>query len=175
LILPENAIVIFISGSINSGKTTTAKLLQRELSNTAHIEVDELRAMIDWMPLEESIPVNIQNALSLTLNFLDKDISVIISYPLSRQEFEFFNKYLPQDVDRFFFTLNPGLDYVLSNRGARELTDRETERIKYHYQTGVNNPGFGITIDNSIQLPEETVSEMLYYIEQRDIRRNMED
>lgn len=88
------------------------------------------------MPLEESIPINIQNTLSLTLNFLEKDISVIISYPLSKQEFEFFNKYLPEDTDRFFFTLNPGLDYALSNRGTRELTEQETERIKYHYQTG---------------------------------------
>lgn len=175
MILPADAIVVFISGSINSGKTTTAKLLQTKLPNTAHIEVDDLRAMIDWMPLEESIPLNIQNALSVAMKFLEKGISVIISYPLSKAEFEFFNKHLPIGTDRFFFTLNPRIDYALKNRGERELTEWEIERIKYHYQIGVNNPGFGITIDNTIQSPEETVSDMLYYIEQRDIRRNMED
>lgn len=175
MILPDKAIVVFISGPINSGKTTTAKLLQSELPNTAHIEVDDLRAMIDWMPLEESIPVNIQNALSLTLNFLNSDISVIISYPLNKEQFEFFNRYLPEDTDRFFFSLNPRIDYALSNRGTRELTESETEQIKHQYKTGANNPGVGITIDNTIQSPEETVSEMLYFIEQRDIRRNMED
>lgn len=175
MILPTDAIVVFISGSINSGKTTTAKLLQTKLPNTAHIEVDDLNAMIGWMPLEEAIPINIQNALSVTMNFLEKGISVIISYPLSKAEFEFFNKHLPIETDRFFFTLNPRIDYALKNRGGRELTEWEVERIKYHYSIGVNSPGFGITMDNTMQSPAETVSDMLYYIEQRDIRRTMED
>lgn len=175
MILPTDAVVVFISGSINSGKTTTAKLLQSKLPNTAHIEVDDLRAMIDWMPLEESIPLNLQNALSVTMNFLKENISVIISYPVSKEEFEFFNKHLPLDTDRFFFSLNPRIDYALKNRGERELSEWEVERIKYHYSMGVNSPGFGITIDNTMQSPEETVSDILYYIEQRDIRRNMED
>lgn len=167
--------VIFISGSINSGKTTTAKLLKKKFKNTAHIEVDDLNAMIDWLPLEESIPINLENTLSLTLNFIEKDFNVIISYPLSKKEYEYFNKNLPLEVERFFFTLNPRLDYALSNRGERELNEWEVERIRYHYKTCVNNPGFGITIDNTMHTPEETVSEMLYYIEQRDIRRDMED
>ncbi len=167
--------IIFISGSINSGKTTIANLLNKEFPHTAHIEVDELRAMIDFMPLEESIPLNLKNTLSLTLNFIKEDINVIITYPLSKTEYEFFNQNLPLEVQRFFFTLNPRLDHALTDRGTRELTKWEVERIKYHYQTGVNNPGFGITIDNTMQSPEETVSEMLYYIEQREIRYKMED
>jgi uridine kinase len=175
MILPTDAVVVFISGSINSGKTTTAKLLQTKLPNTAHIEVDDLHAMIDWMPLEEAIPINLQNTLAVTMNFLKENISVIISYPLSKMEFEFFNKHLPLETDRFFFILNPRIDYALNNRGARELTEWEVERIKYHYASGVNNPGFGIVMDNTMQSPAETVSDMLYYIEQRDIRRTMED
>lgn len=168
-------IIVFISGSINSGKTTLARLLKDHIPNCAHIEVDDLRAMINWMTLEESIPLNLKNTLSITKNFIEKNISVIISYPLSRSEYEFFNRNLPEDIDRFFFTLNPKLEYALSNRGTRELNEGETQRIKYHYKSGINNPGFGITIDNTIQTPEETLNEILYYIEQRDIRRNMED
>lgn len=167
--------IIFLSGSINSGKTTIAKLLVKAIPRTAHIEVDNLRAMVDWMPLEESIPLNLKNTLSLTINFLKEEMNVIISYPLSRDEYEFFNKYLPADVQRFFFTLNPRIDHALSNRGSRKLTDREKERIKYHYTTGVNDPGFGITIDNTMQSSEETLSDILYYIEQREIRYKMED
>lgn len=167
--------IFFISGSINSGKTTIAKLLKNSIPNTAHIEVDDLRAMIDWMPLEKSIPLNLKNTLSLTLNFIEKKINIVITYPLSKPEYEVFNKNLPLDIDRFFFTLNPRLDRALTNRGTRELSEWEVERIKYHYQTGVNNPGFGITIDNTMHTPEETLNELLYYIEQRDIRRNMED
>ncbi|MEO8513863.1 MAG: hypothetical protein ABI543_09905 [Ignavibacteria bacterium] len=167
--------IIFLSGSINSGKTTIANLLKKEFPRTAHIEVDNLREMVDFMPLEESIPLNLKNTLSVTLNFIKEDINVIITYPLSKDEYEFFNQNLPLEVQRFFFTLNPRLDYALTNRGTRELTEWEVERIKYHYSTGVNNPGFGITIDNTVQSPEETVSDILYYIEQREIRYRMED
>lgn len=167
--------IIFLSGSINSGKTTIAKLLVNAIPRTAHIEVDDLRAMVDWMPLEESIPLNLKNTLSLTMNFIKEEMNAIITYPLSRDEYEFFNRHLPADVQRFFFTLNPRLDYALTNRGTRELTGWEIERIKHHYKTGVNDPGFGITIDNTMQSPEETLSDILYYIEQREIRYKMED
>lgn len=127
------------------------------------------------MPIEDAIPLNLKNTLSLTLNFLAQDINVIITYPLSKTEYEFFNQNLPLEVQRFFFTLNPRLDHALSNRGSRKLTEWEIERIKYHYSTGINNPGFGITIDNTMQSPEETLGDMLYYIEQREIRYKMED
>ena len=167
--------IIFLSGSINSGKTTIAALLKNEFPRTAHIEVDSIHDMYHWMPLDEAIPLNLKNTLSLTMNLIKEDMNVIISYPLSRNEYEFFNKHLPLEVQRFFFTLNPRLDYALTNRGSRELIEWETERIKHHYSTGVNNPGFGITIDNTMQTPEETLSDILYYIEQREIRYKMED
>lgn len=167
--------IIFLSGSINSGKTTIANLLKNEFPRTAHIEVDTVHDMVEWMPLEEAIPLNLQNTLNLTKNFISKDINVIITYPLSKVEYEYFNKNLPLEIERFFFTLNPKLENALTNRGTRELSDWETERIKYHYKTGVNNPGFGITIDNTMHTPQETLNEILYYIEQRNIRREMED
>lgn len=167
--------IIFLSGSINSGKTTTAKLLVKAIPRSAHIEIDDLRAMVSWMPLEESIPLNLKNALSLTLNFIKEEMNVVVTYPLSRDEYEYFNKNLPLEIQRFFFTLNPRLDHALTNRGDRELTELEIERINYHYKTGVNDPGFGITIDNTMQTPEETLNDILYYIEQREIRYKMED
>ena len=167
--------IIFLSGSINSGKTTIAGLLKKQFPHSAHIEVDTIHDMYDWMPLEDAIPLNLKIALSLTQNFIEEKIDVIITYPLSRDEYEFFNKNLPLEIQRFFFTLNPRLDHALTNRGSRELTEWEIERIKYHYNTGVNNPGFGITIDNTMQTSEETLSDILYHIEQREIRYKMED
>lgn len=167
--------IIFLSGSINSGKTTIAGLLKKQFPRSAHIEVDTIHDMYDWMPLEDAIPLNLKNALSLTQNFIEVEIDVIITYPLSRDEYEYFNKNLPLEIQRFFFSLNPRLDHALTNRGDRELSEWETERIKYHYKTGVNDPGFGITIDNTMQTPEETLNDILYYIEQREIRYKMED
>jgi len=167
--------IIFLSGSINSGKTTIAGLLKKEFPKSAHIEVDVLHDMVEWMPLEDAIPLNLKNTLSLALNFIDENLDVIITYPLNKDEYEFFNRNLPLETQRFFFTLNPRLDYALSNRGSRELTGWEIERIKFHYETGINDPGFGIVLDTTMHAPEDTVNEILYYIEQREIRYKMED
>lgn len=167
--------IIFLSGSINSGKTTIANLLKKEFPRTAHVEVDSINEMYDWLPLEETIPLNLKNTLSLTLNLLKENMNVIITYSLSKEEYEFFNRYLPADEQRFFFTLNPSIDKAITNRGSRELTEREKEIIKFQYSESINNPGFGITLDTSMHTPGDTVNEILYYIEQREIRYRMED
>lgn len=167
--------IIFLSGSINSGKSTIANLLTKEFPRTAHIEVDVIHNMYYWLPLEEAIPLNLKNTLSITLNLLKENMNVIITYPLSKEEYEFFNRHLPDTEQRFFFTLDPSIEKALKNRGSRELTEWEKERIKFHYSTGLNNPGFGITLDTSMHTPIDTVNEILYYIEQREIRYRMED
>ena len=81
--------IIFLSGSINSGKTTIAGLLKKQFPHSAHIEVDTIHDMYDWMPLEDAIPLNLNNTLSLTLNFIKEEMNVIITYPLSRDEMNF--------------------------------------------------------------------------------------
>jgi cytidylate kinase len=155
--------VIFISGSINSGKTTVAKLLKETIPLTAHIEVDDLRAFIDWMPLEESIPVNLDNTVLLINSFSNRSISSIVTYPLNNEEFEYMTGRIKSKEVIYFFTLNPEIKTALSNRG-RELTDWERQRIIHHYNIGINKPKFGIVIDNTSQTPEETVKEILSYI-----------
>lgn len=82
--------IIFISGSINSGKTTISKMLAQKIANSARIEVDDLRNFIDWMPLEQSIPIDLKNTLSITKNFINYNLNVIIVTPLSKNKFEFF-------------------------------------------------------------------------------------
>ncbi|RPI18611.1 MAG: hypothetical protein EHM58_04700 [Ignavibacteriae bacterium] len=153
--------VIFINGSINSGKTAAAKLLKNKLPRTAHIEVDDLRAFIDWMPLEESIPINLDNTILIINSFSTRKISSIVTYPLSKDEFEYMTARIKSREEIYFFTLNPSLETALSNRNGRELTEWETERIRYHYSIGVNNPGFGVVIDNTEQTVEETVDEII--------------
>ena len=154
--------IIFINGSINSGKSTIASLLLKELPNTALIEIDTLRAMIDWMPLEESIPLNLQNALTLIKNFIDRDLNVVVPYPLSQKNFDYFTAGLKDlDIETHVFTLAPKIEKVLTNRGTRELNDWERERIKHHYNTGIHKPNFGEIIDNTEQTPEETVKIIL--------------
>ncbi len=149
--------IIFINGSINSGKSTVGKLLAKELSKAALLEIDTLREMIDWMPIDQAVPINLENAVSLIKNFANQEFDVIVPYPLSQKNHDYIMDQL-KDVDAkiFVFTLAPKLDKALTNRGARELNDWEKERIQHHYDAGIHNPSFGEIIDNSNQTPEET-------------------
>ncbi len=80
--------IIFLNGSINAGKSTVAKLLTKELPNTALVEIDAFHEMISWMPIEQSIPLNLENAVSVITNFAKKNLNVIIPYPLSQKNYD---------------------------------------------------------------------------------------
>lgn len=149
--------IIFLNGSINSGKSTVAKILTRELENTALLEIDDLRQMISWMPIDQAIPINLENAISVIRNFSKRGLNVIVPYPLSQKNYEYITDSL-KDVDdqKYFFTLAPSLEKAITNRGTRELDDQEKDRIAYHYNIGIQSPSFGEIIDNSDQSPEET-------------------
>ena len=150
--------IIFINGSINSGKSTLAKLLSKKLENCAVLEIDSLRNFIDWMPIEKAIPINLENAISLIKNFDENRLNVIIPYPLSEKNYDFIKTNLSELNSKiYFFTLAPKLEEVLKDRGERKLDDWERERIKYHYQIGINQPSFGKIIDTTNQTPEETL------------------
>ncbi len=154
--------IIFINGSINSGKTTVAKILARKLSNAALVEIDSLREMIEWMPIDQAIPINLENAISVIKNFAKRNLNVIVPYPLSQKNYDYIvNELKDIDTKIYFFTLAPKIEKILMNRGGRELNSPEKERIKHHYNIGINNPSFGTIVDNTDQTPAETAGEIL--------------
>jgi len=154
--------IIFLNGSINSGKSTVAKLLAKEIPNTAIVEIDALREMIEWMPIDQAVPINLENAIAVIRNFTKHSISCIVPYPLSQKNYEFVTNGLSDlSVPMLFFTLAPLLEKVLSDRGERKLDERERKRIGHHYDIGIHAPSFGIIIDNSDQTPEETAKIIL--------------
>ena len=153
--------IILINGSINSGKSTVAQLLSERLEQTAVIEVDALRGFIQWMPLVPSIPINLEGACLLAQNFVSKGLHVIIPYPLSEENYTYMHKTLsPLPTELYVCTLNPALDVITTNRGSRELSTWERQRINYHYEQGLNTPAFGFIIDNTFQTPQETAEEL---------------
>ncbi len=149
--------LIFISGSINSGKTTIAKILSNKIPNCAIVEIDLFSGFIEWLPIDKKIKFNLENATLIINNFLANGFNVVVPYPLSKGNYDYLLEQINIDEENVFtFILNPDLNVVLSNRGSRELDEWEMERIKYHYEKKINNPGFGLVINNSLIGSEET-------------------
>jgi cytidylate kinase len=154
--------IIFLNGSINAGKSTVAKILAKKLSDVALLEIDALRDMIEWMPIDQAVPINLENTISVIKNFSKRNLNVIVPYPLSQKNYDYMIENLKDlETKIYFFTLAPKIEKTLTNRGTRELDDWERARIKHHYDIGITNPTFGEIIDNSEQTPEETAGYIL--------------
>ena len=161
--------IILLNGSINAGKTTVSKQLVQLLPRTAHVEVDSLREFIAWMPLAEAIPLNLQNAVAVTRNFVAYGLNVIISYPLGQHHYDYLMRELgPLGVPIHCVTLNLDLAVALTNRGTRELTDWERGKIPLQYEDGRNSPPFGIVVDNTRQTPDETARQIWEQVKGQD-------
>ncbi len=157
--------IIFINGSINSGKSTVAKELAEKLGNAAVVEIDALREFIPWMPLEKAIPLNLENAVSVIRNFAKEGMSVIVPYPLSRKNYDYFCVNLPEYKDCIqVYTLSLKIESALADRGSRTLTDLERERITYHYSIGIPSPDFGRIIDTNNKSIKEVVEMVLGFV-----------
>lgn len=152
--------IVWINGSMNAGKTTVAQILKKEIPQVAHIE--KLRQFVEWMSIEQSIPLNMKNIASLTRNFVESGLNVIISYPVSAENFLLVQDML-SDLDQpiQLFTLSPRLELVTMDRGDRVLESWEIETIKESYRVGLHRPDIGVIIDNSDQTPRETARHIL--------------
>lgn len=100
--------------------------------------------MIEWMPIDKAVQLNLENAISVIRNFATRGLNVIVPYPLSQKNYEYVMESL-KDLDTSIrvFTLAPRLEKAHTNRGARELSDHEKDRIQHHYKIGIPNPSFG--------------------------------
>ncbi|NCD33661.1 MAG: hypothetical protein EOL87_09645 [Spartobacteria bacterium] len=160
--------IILLNGCINSGKTTVAESLAGRAIGFAHIEVDALRDFIRWMPLEGTIELNLKNAIDVARNFHKKNIHSIISYPLSMSDFAFIRDLLVgSQIEVYAITLYPGIDRLKTNRGTRELSEWELNRIDELHAMGVTRPSFGTLIDNAVQTVDETADEVLKIVRDR--------
>lgn len=154
--------IIFINGSINSGKSTVAKLLTKKLPKTANIEIDSLRHFIDQVEIDKAIPINLENAVLLIKNFVKHWYNVVIPYPLSETNYQYMEDALSNIWDKIYYvTLAPDIKKALTSTAERQISDREYKRIQHHYNIGIPSPSFGIIIDNTNQTPEETVNEIV--------------
>src|SRR5687767_3051335 len=154
--------LIFISGSINSGKTTTSKLLAEKLGAKS-INVDDLNDQIPNFNLATDLDKSMDLAIAEINKYLAEGKDVVANYVVREKDFQRFAKEI--DTEKVYVvTLAPRLEIAQSTRGGRPLSEWEMARIKYHYDTGVASPSFGHVIDNSDISLEETVDKILEII-----------
>jgi hypothetical protein len=154
--------IIFLNGSINSGKSTVANRLKEIVPNLAHVEVDDLHGFISWMPIEQAIHLNWENAALVTRTFIRAGIDVVFSYPLSRRDYEYVLGKFDGVEARFIpITLFAEREAAKTNRGARELTPWERERIDWMHENGLALPGIGEVVDTTRQGLETTVDAVI--------------
>jgi uncharacterized protein YlxP (DUF503 family) len=153
--------VIFVSGSINAGKTTTGKLLARRLG-WEFIDFDKIHDTIPGFLLDKDLP-KVFNKGIRRLNKLDAaGKNVVVSYVIRQEDYERLERELAARAR--YVTLAPPLEIAKIDRG-RGLNDWEQQRIDYHYQTGIADPAFGYIIDNATITPEATVELILQLLE----------
>lgn len=157
--------IIFINGSINAGKTTVAKILAKNVPKCARVEIDRLHEFIDWLEIDQAVPINLENAALIISNFVRRGYNVVVPYPLSQKDYEYMTKKLSDFAGQlYFFTLAPKMKKVQADTKVRKISPWEHERIRHHYNSGITSPTFSKIIDNTHQTPEQTADEILSYL-----------
>lgn len=166
----QNMKIINIGGPINSGKTTISKLLATKLPNSIFIEVDELMSDEDIAAMPVFMD-RIRERLRRLYVAIEKHISenkldyLIFAYPMYMNTFESVSEITNGKAEFIVITLNPNMNKCQTNRGTRELTDWEVNRIKEMYSEGVGSfEKSDLIIDNTEQKPSETVEVIMEYL-----------
>ena len=157
--------LIFISGSINSGKTTTSKLLAERL-NAEFINVDDLNDTIPNFNLATDLDKSMDLAIKTINKYLVSGKSVVANYVVRQKDYDRFAKEI-NTKEQYIVTLAPRLEVAQGKRGERVLSEWEVQRVKHHYDSGIASPTFGIIIDNSDITVEETVDKILDTVRNR--------
>ena len=161
--------IIFLSGSINSGKSTIAKRLAAKFEKPAVVEGDSLRAFINSTPLEEAIPITLENIVAVVRNLEKHGFTCIVPYPLSSSNYLYITDGLRNSGNIYVFTLSPKMEKVLRDNPDRKITGWEKNRIRHHYTVGIATPAFGFVIDNTNESPDETTERIFKIIQSLSI------
>ena len=151
--------LIFISGSINSGKTTTAYALADRIGAVS-INVDDLNDSIPDFNLATDLDKSMDHAIEAINKSLAQGRDVVANYVVRQKDFDRFKNEI-NTKEQYVVTLSPRLEIAQSKRGDRELSEWEVSRIKHHYDRGIASPKFGHIIDNSELTVDETVNSIL--------------
>jgi len=157
---------IWISGSINSGKSTVAAALNKRIKKSVNIECDALRHFVTHEKLDDIGDFIILDALDLAKKWSERSYLPIITWPVYGDGLQKMLSYCKElGLEPILINLIPDKETAKQNRGQRELTEWEYNRIEYMYETeNIRNPAIGFSVDNTDQNIEETVKEIMRFI-----------
>lgn len=151
--------LVFISGSINSGKTTTSRAVAKKLG-WKFINVDDLTDNVSGFDIYKHLDLAMDLAIQAINDAAIDTENIVANFVVRKEDYERLkNEIVPHPL--VFITLSPGLDVAQNQRGERVLTDWEVKRIKAHHDEGVASPEYGYIVDNSDLTIEETVDKIL--------------
>ena len=160
--------LVFISGSVNSGKTTTSEALAKKLGAVC-VNVDNLNhELIPNFNLATDLDTSMDIAIKTINEHFDQGRDVVANSVVRQKDFDRFKSEIKTDK-QYVITLAPRLEVAQSQRGERVLTEWEVERIKHHYDSGIASPRFGIIIDNSDLTLNETVQKIMEIISREEL------
>ena len=164
-------LILNINGPINAGKTTVSKLLAEILPEALFVEVDDLLSDGE----EEMLGLSMEDGWKERINRLEKIIRqkkadqscrfLIFAYPITREYYDRWKGYEDGRTRFVNITLSPSLGNCLTNRGTRELTAWERDRIRRMYAEHYHDPDFSdLIIHNDDRMPEQTAQVVLDFL-----------
>lgn len=152
--------ILWINGTINSGKSTLAKELGKSLKR-AVIELDSIYEMLQHaLELPEIFAFNHDALPEIIEIFHKRNVDVIVVYPITKTRAEEFLQKFPNTI---FITLDPGIAVVTQQRGDRVLSEWEVNRIHELYAKGINDIGHGIRITTERFAVDDVINQIDSY------------
>jgi hypothetical protein len=149
--------VICINGSINSGKSTIARLLAEHLRDARFVEGDDHDG--HELPFEQMIARAVQRLAAI---ITEAQETLVIAYPLRETDFAILRQAAAASRRPLLVvTLAPPLEVVLAPRGARRLDDGERARIREMYAEGYHARPFSDLVIGGEPTPDAVVAAIL--------------
>lgn len=153
-------VIICINGTINSGKSTIARLLAARLTDARFVEGDDHHG--HDLPFEQMIAHAVKR---LAAEVAEATQTLIIAYPLRDEDYAVLRDAAARrGLQMLVVTLSPPLDVALGKRGSRTLDDGERARIREMYSEGYHERSFSDLVIAGTPTPDaivETIADFL--------------
>ena len=139
-------LIVNINGPINAGKSTVGRILPQLLDNAFFLEVDELLSDEEQEKLQLDFKSGIAERLRRLAEVMQNEKKLqrynflFFAYPMSQRNFDSWRQWTDEHDKFVCVTLAPSMEMCLKNRGTRELSEREKNRIVEMYKHGYQNP-----------------------------------